>query len=72
VRPVSSVDCYDMYISDEMVARTAKGLTGSDSQVSDLNKGPRNQISAARIQALGMRFGGRVLLEETVRQMLQT
>lgn len=63
-------NCYDMYISDEMVARIARGLTGSDSRISDLNTGPRNQIQTAKLQALGMTFGGQALLEETVREML--
>jgi hypothetical protein len=55
-----------------MVAAVAKQLTGSASRISQLNKGARNQISTARIQDLGMRFGGRALLEETVRQLLQS
>ena len=63
-------NCYDMYISDEMVARIARGLTGSDSRISDLNTGPRNQIQTAKLQALGMTFGGPALLEQTVREML--
>lgn len=63
-------NCYDMYISDERVARIAKELTGSDSPISSLNKGPKNQIQTGKLRALGMTFGGQALLEETVRQML--
>ena len=60
-----------MYISDEMVARIAKDLTGSNSPVSNLNKGPKNQIQTGKLRALGMTFGGQALLERTVRQMLE-
>lgn len=63
-------NCYDMYISDEEVARIAKRLTGSASTISDRNKGPKNQIVTDKIRRLGMFFGGRPLLEKTVEQML--
>lgn len=63
-------NCYDMYISDEMVARIARGLTGSDNRISELNTGSRNQIQTGKLQALGMTFGGPALLEQTVREML--
>jgi nucleoside-diphosphate-sugar epimerase len=64
-------NCYDMYISEEMVARIAKELTGSNSSVSNLNKGPKNQIQTGKLRALGLTFGGRALLERTVKQMLE-
>jgi len=63
-------NCYDMYISDEMVARIARGLTGSDSRISNLNTGPKNQIDTGKLRALGMTFGGQELLEQTVRELL--
>ncbi|MDM8008860.1 MAG: NAD(P)-dependent oxidoreductase [Phycisphaerae bacterium] len=63
-------NCYDMYISDEMVARTAACLTGSDSRISNLNTGPKNQIDTGKLRALGMTFGGQELLEQTVRDLL--
>ncbi len=63
-------NCYDMYISDEMVARIARGLTGSDSRISNLNTGPKNQIDTGKLRALGMTFGGQELLEQTVRDLL--
>ena len=64
-------NCYDMYISEEEVARVAVELTGSRSPVSTLNKGPKHQISTDKLRALGMKFGGRELLKETVHQMLE-
>lgn len=63
-------NCYDMYISDEMVARTAARLTGSNSPISSINTGPKNQIDTGRLRTLGMTFGGQALLEHTVGEML--
>ncbi len=63
-------NCYDMYISDQEVARIAKQLTGSDSRIADLNRGPKHQIVTDKLRSLGMVFGGRALLEQTIRQML--
>jgi len=65
-------NCYDMYISDQMVASIAKELTGSDSVIAQANKGPRHQIDTRKIHALGMTFGSGPLLRETVRQMLES
>src|SRR5262249_44935608 len=51
-------NCYDRYVSDQEVAEIAKELAGSRGQISDLNRGPRNQIATDKIRALGMTFGG--------------
>ncbi len=64
--------CYDMYVSDQMVARIARELAGSDSVISDTNKGPRHQIETAKLRALGMTFGGEPLLRQTIQQMLES
>lgn len=64
-------NCYDMYISDEMVARIAKELTGSTSTISNRNQGPKHQIETGKLRSLGMIFGGEPLLRETIRQMLE-
>ena len=37
-------NCYDCYVAEQEVARIAKELTGSRSEVADLNRGPKNQI----------------------------
>jgi len=65
-------NCYDMYISDEMVARIAKQMTGSDSSISSRNRGPQHQIETGKLRSLGMTFGGEALLRDTVRQMLES
>jgi hypothetical protein len=42
------------------------------SEIEHTNKGPRHQIDTSKLRALGMEFGGRALLEDTVRQMVGT
>lgn len=64
-------NCYDMYISDEHVARIARRLSGSGSEISENNKGPKNQIVTSKLRRLGMTFGGEPLLESTVAEMLR-
>lgn len=64
-------NCYDMYISDEHVARMAKRLTGSDSEITEYNKSPKHQIVTDKLRRLGMTFGGEELLEKTVAEMLR-
>ncbi len=63
-------NCYDLYVSEEQVARIARGLTGSPSAVSDLNRGPKNQIDTKKLRGLGMTFGGEALLRRTVEELI--
>ncbi len=63
-------NCYDMYIADQDVALIAKTLTGSDSGIELLNQGPRHQIETTKLRDLGMTFGGRPLLEQTVCELV--
>lgn len=65
-------NCYDMYVSEEEVARITKQLTNSASTISDTNRGPRNQIVSDKLMALGMKFGGRPLLEQTVADLVRS
>jgi nucleoside-diphosphate-sugar epimerase len=65
-----SFNCYDRYVAEEQVARIAKELTGSKSEVSDLNRGPKHQIDTQKIRALGMTFGGEPLLRQTVQELI--
>lgn len=65
-----SFNCYDMYVSEEQVARIAKELTGSLSRISDANRGPKHQIDTKKIRALGMSFGGESQLRDTVKQLV--
>lgn len=66
-----SFNCYDLYVSEEHVARIAKELTGSASAISDQNRGPKNQIDTSKIRALGMTFGGEELLRRTVGDLVE-
>jgi hypothetical protein len=64
--------CYDRYISDHEVATIAREITGSRSEIRGEVPTPRHQIVTEKLQALGMRFGGRPLLERTIREMIET
>lgn len=63
-------NCCDRYISDHEVATIARELSGSRSEINGNETRPKNQIVTAKLQALGMRFGGRPLLERTVGEIL--
>ncbi|MBI3409816.1 MAG: NAD(P)-dependent oxidoreductase [Planctomycetes bacterium] len=63
-------NCYDHYIAEEQVALIAKELTGSRSGIVPLNRGPKHQIETGKIRSLGMTFGGRELLRQTVQELI--
>ena len=63
-------NCYDMYIAEQTVADIAKELTGSDSTIEHTLREPKHQIDTSKLRDLGMTFGGRTLLERTVRELL--
>lgn len=63
-------NCYDRYIAQQDVAEIAKRITGSTSVIEKRNKGAKHQIDTSKLRALGMTFGGRARMEETVRQLL--
>lgn len=63
-------NCYDQYVAEEAVATIAKEITGSRSEISGLNQGPKHQIDTGKIRALGMTFGGSLLLERTIGEIL--
>ena len=63
-------NCYDRYVSEEEVALIAKDLSGSSSEISNLNRGPKNQIDTSKIRSLGMTFGGEELLRRTVQELI--
>lgn len=65
-------NCYDLYVADQDVARIARDITGSRSQIADLNRGPKSQILTDKLRSLGMSFGGRPLLEATIRELIAT
>ena len=59
-------NCYDMYIADQEVARIASDIFDNNCVIKDINKGSKNQIDTNKIKSLGMIFGGKELLKETV------
>lgn len=66
-----SFECYDHYISEYEVATIAKDLTHSTAPIEGFAPTTKNEIVTAKIRALGMTFGGRPLLEETVRELVR-
>jgi nucleoside-diphosphate-sugar epimerase len=66
-----SYNCYDRYVAEQDVARIAKELTGSTSDIADLNRGPKNQIDTRKLRALGMTFGGEPLLRRTIQELVE-
>lgn len=64
-------NCYDMYIAERDVATIVKEMTGSKSRIESNNTGPKNQIDTSKLRALGMTFGGRERLVQTVRELLE-
>ncbi len=64
-------NCYDMYVSTEDVAKIAKQVTGSDARIEAPTKEPKHQIDTTKLRRLGMTFGGRRRLEQTVRELLE-
>jgi len=63
-------ECYDRYTSEHEVATLAKQLSGSPSAVFGTAPTPKNEIATDKLRALGMEFGGRPLLVDTVKQLL--
>jgi nucleoside-diphosphate-sugar epimerase len=63
-------DCYDRYISEFEVATIVQQLTGSAGHIEGAATSPKHEIVTAKLQSLGMHFGGRHLLETTLQQMI--
>ncbi len=63
-------NCYDTYVSQYAVATIARNLTDSKSAIIGNPPSPKHQIVTKKIRSLGMKFGGRELLEKTVGEML--
>jgi nucleoside-diphosphate-sugar epimerase len=66
-----SFNCYDLYVAEEHVARIAKELTGSPSEIADTNRGPKNRIETGKLRSLGMTFGGEPLLRRAVQELIE-
>jgi nucleoside-diphosphate-sugar epimerase len=63
-------NCCDLYISELDVATFAKELTRSRALISGNQTTPRHQIDTGKLRRLGMEFGGRERLRETVQQLV--
>jgi nucleoside-diphosphate-sugar epimerase len=63
-------NCYDLYVAEQEVARMAKEVSGSKSQIALVNKGPKHQIDTRQLRGLGMTFGGEPLLRKTVGELV--
>lgn len=63
-------NCYDRYISEHEVATIARQLSGARGEIRGVPTTPKNQIVTTKLEALGMQFGGRPLLERTIREIL--
>lgn len=63
-------NCCDRMISDYEVAGIAKRIAGSDSVITGQPKKTKHEIDTAKIQSLGMRFGGDALLEQTIAKLV--
>ncbi len=66
-----SYACYDQYISEFEVASLARDISGGQGEIRGRTPTPRHQIVTRKLENLGMRFGGRPLLEKTIREILQ-
>ncbi|MFG0296805.1 MAG: NAD-dependent epimerase/dehydratase family protein [Maioricimonas sp. JB045] len=65
-------NCYDLYVSEWDVALLAREISGSKGAINGQQTSPKHQIATDRIRGLGMTFGGRPQLEETIRQLVET
>jgi nucleoside-diphosphate-sugar epimerase len=63
-------NCYDMYISEWDVAHLGKDIAGSSAEICGSQTVPKNQIHTEKLRGLGMEFGGRELLRQTVGQLV--
>ena len=67
----NAYSCCDGPISEFEVAQIAKTLSGSPSEIKEGTPyAPKNLIDTRKLQALGMTFGGKPLLERTVGEIL--
>ncbi len=63
-------NCTDLYVSQWDVAHLAREIVGSEGAIRGSRTRPKHTIETGKIEALGMAFGGRPLLEETVEKLL--
>ena len=64
-------DCYDHYVSEFEVATLAKEISGSASRIDGAATSAKNEIVTEKIRRLGMKFGGRPLLQQTICELVK-
>jgi hypothetical protein len=64
-------NCYDLYVSEWDVAHLTKQVTGSASTLTGQPTQPKHEIVTDKLRRLGMEFGGRRLLEQTIGQLVE-
>ncbi len=64
-------NCCDLYVSQQTVALITARLTNTAPSIELTNRGPKHEIDTTKLQALGMTFGGRPLLERTLAEILR-
>ena len=63
-------NCYDLYVSQWDVAHLAKEMSSSTSVIEGKQTAAKNQIRTEKLRSLGMAFGGRELLRQTIEQLV--
>ena len=66
-----SFNCCDTYVAAQDVARIARERTAGRGDIADTNRGPKHSIDTTKIQAIGMKFGGRSRLEKYVEELVE-
>ena len=64
-------NCYDQYISEWDVAHLARELSASNGPIEGSQTTPKRQIETGKLLALGMVFGGRERLRETIAALVR-
>jgi nucleoside-diphosphate-sugar epimerase len=63
-------NCYDLYVSEWDVAQLAKEFAGSSSQIQGGQTQPKHQIVTEKLRRLGLQFGSRPQLEQTIADLV--
>jgi len=64
-------NCCDRYHSEYEVATMAREIAGSNSEILGQTKTPQHQINTQKIESLGLKFGGRKQLEQTITRLIE-
>jgi nucleoside-diphosphate-sugar epimerase len=63
-------NCYDLYVSEWDVAHLAKEMSASSAKIHGSQTVPKHQIVTQKLRDLGMAFGGRARLQQTIRELV--